>query len=288
MSWPFDPTTPHITPEANLDYLCRRTGFTREQLALPPVMVATFQRAAYDRLVGRTAAAIPPALRAVAAAGGSGSSGLSQFLVGALPRGGRSVAVTRLPIGAPATALALESAATRGVRVVLVCGAAGSLQPALPLGSTVVVTQAEREDGTSHHYLPVGDATVGDPALADLLEAAAREVGLTPGRGRSWTIDAPYRETAGAIQRHQASGVAVVEMEAATIFAVAAVRGARAGLIVAVSDELFHPWNPGFHLPVYADALVLAADAVLLAAEQTPTDADEGTTAAGVEPDRAN
>jgi nucleoside phosphorylase len=272
MSWPFDPTTPHITPEANLDYLCRRTGFTREQLALPPVMVATFQRAAYDRLVGRTAAAIPPAIQA--SVGLDGSSSLAQFLIGRLPRGGRPVTVVRLPIGAPATAIVLEGAIARGVRAALVCGAAGSLQPTLPLGSTVVVTQAEREDGTSHHYLPVGDPTAGDPALADLLEATARAVGLTPGRGRSWTIDAPYRETAGAIRRHQASGVAVVEMEAATIFAVAAVRGARAGLIVAVSDELFHPWNPGFHLPAYADALVSAADAVLLAAEQAPAEAE--------------
>jgi nucleoside phosphorylase len=270
MSWPFDPTTPHITPDANLDYLCRRTGLTRQQLALPPVLVATFQRAAYERLVDQTAAAIPAALQAIAASGGSGSAGLAQFLVGSLPRGGRPVAVTRLPIGAPATALILESAITRGVRVILVCGAAGSLQPTLPLGGAVVVDQAEREDGTSHHYLPAGDLTAGDPALADLLDAAARDVGLTPARGRSWTIDAPYRETAGAIARHQASGVAVVEMEAATIFAVATVRDARAGLIVAVSDELFHPWNPGFHLPVYADALLLAADAVLLVAERAP------------------
>ena len=92
------------------------------------------------------------------------------------------------------------------------------------------------------------------------------ELGLTPTVGRAWTIDAPFRETVGAIRRHQAAGVTVVEMEAAAIFAVAKVRGARAGLIVAVSDELFQPWNPGFHLPVYVDALTRAADAVLLAA----------------------
>ncbi|HEX5417211.1 MAG TPA: hypothetical protein VFZ25_16220, partial [Chloroflexota bacterium] len=73
--------------------------------------------------------------------------------------------------------------------------------------------------------------------------------------------------TAGAIARHRANGVAVVDMEASALFAVARVRGGRAGLIVAVSDELFRPWNPGFHLAVYRDALVQTADAVLDAAD---------------------
>ena len=50
-------------------------------------------------------------------------------------------------------------------------------------------------------------------------------------------------------------------MEAAAIFAVARVRGVRAGLIVAVSDELFgHEWKAAFKHPTYVDALPRAAD----------------------------
>ena len=50
-------------------------------------------------------------------------------------------------------------------------------------------------------------------------------------------------------------------MEAAAIFAVARVRGARAGLIVAVSDELFgHEWKAAFKHPTYMEALLRAAD----------------------------
>jgi uridine phosphorylase len=138
----------------------------------------------------------------------------------------------------------------------------------LPLGSTVVVTAAEREDGTSHHYLPAEEVVRADAAVVEALASAAQQLGATPARGRAWTIDAPFRETAAAIARHRAAGVAVVEMEAAAIFAVAQVRGARAGLLVVVSDELFHPWNPGFHLPGNVDALSRAADATLVAAEQ--------------------
>jgi purine-nucleoside phosphorylase len=267
MSWPFDTTTPHVTPEDLLAYQCRREGFERQQLALPSVMVATFQRASYARLVEETAADLPPGLQDRAVAGGTGVSGIESLLVGRLPRSKRPVAVTRFGVGAPATTLTMEVALARGVRTVLVCGSAGSLQPSLPLGSLVVVTASEREDGTSHHYLPAGEIVSADPVVTDGLTRAARELGLSPTEGRSWTIDAPFRETAGAIARHRAAGVAVVEMEAAAIFAVARVRDARAGLIVAVSDELFQPWNPGFHLPEYLEALTRAADAILLAAE---------------------
>ena len=43
---------------------------------------------------------------------------------------------------------------------------------------------------------------------------------------------------------------------------------ALAALIVAVSDELFDTWNPGFGHPAYVDALTRAADAAMDAAAQ--------------------
>ena len=58
--------------------------------------------------------------------------------------------------------------------------------------------------------------------------------------------------------------MAVVEMEAAAIFAVARVRGVRAALIVAVSDELFgQEWQIGFGDEPYLDSLERAADAAM-------------------------
>ena len=68
----------------------------------------------------------------------------------------------------------------------------------------------------------------------------------------------------GAIRRDSEANVCVFEMEAAAIFAVARVRGVRAALLVAVSDELFgHEWNVGFGHDVYLDSLVCAADAAM-------------------------
>ena len=43
-------------------------------------------------------------------------------------------------------------------------------------------------------------------------------------RGAAWTTDAPFRETAGAIEQCRARGILAVEMEAAALYAFARVR----------------------------------------------------------------
>ena len=261
MPWPYDPSPPHITPEMLLADRCKREGVTPEALALPPVLVATFQGASYRHLAARTRVTPPPVRQ-------DGTAVVGGTAIGKTPDAGHPIAVVRLPAGAPTAAVVLESAFVRGVQTVLVVGSAGSLRASLPLGSTVVVTDAVREEGTSYHYLPAGVPTFANAEISALLLQSAAACGAKPVRGPTWTTDAPFRETAGAIKRHQDAGVAVVEMEAAAIFAVAQVRGVRAGLLVAVSDELFVPWRPGFHDEPYLTALTRGIDAALLAAEQ--------------------
>ena len=228
--------------------MCRRAGLDKAQWALPPVMMATFQRAAWEQLVagiGEPAAA-PAGLGVPVLGRASATPGAALWL----------------PIGAPAAVLLLAIA--RGVRTVIVVGSAGSLRPDLPTGSAVVVTGAEREDGTSHHYLHAGDVVAADAELSEQLRRRADAAGLRPACGRAWTIDAPFRETVGAIRRHREEGVLVVEMEAAAIFALARVRGVRAGLMVAVSDELFGAtWHPAFDDERYRATLQAAARVVL-------------------------
>jgi hypothetical protein len=132
LSWPFDTSKPFITPGHGTEFQRRRHGLTPEEWALPPTLVATFQRDAYRLLERGGVDARNSADRAVGE-------------VDVVP-----CALTRIGIGAPATALLLEDSVARGVRSILVVGSAGSLQRHLPIGSTVIVTGAEREDGTSH------------------------------------------------------------------------------------------------------------------------------------------
>ncbi len=267
MSWPFETSEPRITPQGVLDFICERNGVTPADIALPPTLLGTFQFRTDQRLRSRTNAAPLPITseRPALAMGITNSLGT---LVGRTPRTGRQVAVAMVPVGAPAAAMLMEFAIARGVRNVLFCGSAGSLRPELPIGSVAVIDSAEREDGTSHHYLPAQEIVAADAELSSSLISTARTLGGEPVRGQTWTIDAPFRETLGAIERHQTAGIAVVDMEAAAIFAVAKVRGVRAGIIVAVSDEVFRPWAPGFHSGEFEAAQDLVADAVIEVAEE--------------------
>jgi uridine phosphorylase len=256
--WQFDPSAVLVTPQQHLDYIRRRRGLGEDGWRLPPALVGTFQQQAWVHLAARCG--IPDA----AARG-------AEVIPVAGTLDGVPVAAVRMMIGAPAAALTLEAAVARGVRDVVIVGSAGSLRDDLPIGSTVLVTGAEREDGTSHHYLPAGEVVAADAGLTDRLEASATARGLRPVRGRAWTIDAPFRETVAAIRRHREAGVLVVEMEAAAMFAVARVRGIRAALIVSISDELCHAeWRPGFDDPRYRESLLSAADAVLACAAGMP------------------
>lgn len=261
MSIPYDPSPPLVTPAQLIRERCRRAGISAESLRLPPVLVGTFQGASHRRLIERSGA-IPPPARS------DGTAVETGITIGETPGEGREIAVARLPAGAPAAVMALEEAIARGVRSILVVGSAGSLRPDLRIGSAVIVTAAVREEGTSHHYLPSGVQVRADPAIVGLLARCAPAAGLEPDKGPAWTTDAPFRETVGAVARHRGRGVRVVEMEAAAMFAVSRVRGARVGLLVAVSDELFDSWRPGFHEPGYLATLTRCTDLALLAAEQ--------------------
>ena len=50
------------------------------------------------------------------------------------------------------------------------------------------------------------------------------------------------------VRHYGAAGILAVEMELAALLAVAQVRGVRLAAVLAISDELFHPWTPGWHV----------------------------------------
>ena len=140
MSIPYDPSPPLVTPAQVLKEQCERQGVPAEALRLPPVLVGTFQGASFSHLIARVGAAQPSSRS-------DGTAIETGVTVGKTP-GGDPIAVARLPAGAPAAVIALEEAIARGVRSILVVGSSGSLQPDLPIGSTVIVTEAVREEGT--------------------------------------------------------------------------------------------------------------------------------------------
>jgi nucleoside phosphorylase len=74
------------------------------------------------------------------------------------------------------------------------------------------------------HYLPPAAFAEADPAL--IATIAAGLAGRQPPvrQGATWTTDAPFRETAAAIEAARAQGALAVEMEAAALYAFARAR----------------------------------------------------------------
>ena len=109
----------------------------------------------------------------------------------------------RLP-GAPVAAGRMENLIALGVRRFVSLGSAGGLQPDLDVGDLVVCTGAVRDEGVSYHYLADHVEVSPDPTLTAALSA---ELHGPIRAGRTWTIDAPYRETVAEVHHYRADGV---------------------------------------------------------------------------------
>ena len=141
-------------------------------------------------------------------------------------------------LGAPISAALLEQAIALGCRKFIVCGGCGVLDKDLALGNLVVVTAAVRDEGVSYHYLPPTREVKAHPAGVTGISAVLTRRGLPHRLGKTWTTDAPYRETPAKVAARRAEGCSVVEMEAAALMAVAAYRGAILGQVLYSGDDL--------------------------------------------------
>lgn len=152
---------------------------------------------------------------------------------------GKSVAaVGRFGIGAPVVAVLTEDFAAFGATRFCALGMVGGLQPAMQAGDLVVCTQAIRDEGASHHYLPAAKHVAASEALTRRLCQSLDADNIAYSTGTTWTTDAPYRETRREITHFQTEGVKTVEMEAAALFAVAQYCGVDAAAAFAVGDTL--------------------------------------------------
>ncbi|MCJ7703601.1 MAG: hypothetical protein MUO62_18625 [Anaerolineales bacterium] len=102
-------------------------------------------------------------------------------------------------------------------------------------------TRAVRDEGTSYHYLPPGREVQAHPQAVAAIETTLQSHQIPYITGKTWTTDAPYRETHQNVQRRREEGCLVVEMEAAAFFAVAQFRGVILGQILYGGDFLNSP-----------------------------------------------
>lgn len=154
---------------------------------------------------------------------------------------GHPVSVQATGMGCPSAAIVIEELIQLGCDRLIRIGTCGGLQQDLELGDTVIAISAVPADATSRHY------TGGEPhaptahfGLTHGAIHAARGLGIRPHVGAIASSDTFYDPDPGRHIRWAERGVLAVEMEAAVLFTIGALRAVRTACILTVSDLVGH------------------------------------------------
>lgn len=145
---------------------------------------------------------------------------------------GEALTIQSTGMGGPSSAIVITELLELGARTLLRVGTCGGLAAGLALGQLIVAEEAVAADGTSR-ALGAGPRVPASPGLLERLRTAA---GASSRHGAVVSTDLFYDGPAGSEERWAAEGALVVEMEAATLFTLAARNGFEAGTLLTVSD----------------------------------------------------
>src|SRR3954453_2736159 len=151
---------------------------------------------------------------------------------------GQTVGIVACAVGAPFAVLVAEELFASGCRLLLSLTSAGQIIPAGPTPYFVVIDRALRDEGTSYHYAAPSEYAEADAVLVALADDALKAANLRAIVGPTWTTDAPFRETAEAIEAARQRGILAVEMEAAALYTFGRVRQASVLCIAHVTNTL--------------------------------------------------
>jgi DeoD family purine-nucleoside phosphorylase len=150
---------------------------------------------------------------------------------------GRPVSVQATGMGCPSAAIVIEELVQLGVKRMLRVGTCGGLQPDLELGDLVVAISAIPADATARHLVGTDQhVPTASWALVHGAVHVAKEIGQPMRIGPIVSSDLFYNPDEGQYARWSSRGILGVEMEAAVLFTLGALRGFAAGCLLTVSD----------------------------------------------------
>jgi len=155
---------------------------------------------------------------------------------------GEKVSVCSTGIGGPSAAIAVEELFSLGVRTFIRVGTAGGINMKVESGDLVIAMSAVRQEGTALHYAPIEYPATANFDVTLALKTAAENMGIPNHCGVVQCKDSFYGQHSPELspvsyelfskwESWKRLGVLASEMEAATVFTVAAALGARAGAV---------------------------------------------------------
>ena len=124
-------------------------------------------------------------------------------------------------VGASFAVLVAEELFVSGCQLLISVTSSGMILPKQKPPFFVLIERAWRDEGTSYHYMQPSDYSYINREILAMLEDAFSELTIPVNRGATWTTDAPFRETAIAIEQAKSLGILAVEMEASALYAFA-------------------------------------------------------------------
>lgn len=149
----------------------------------------------------------------------------------------RPVSVQATGMGAPSAAIVVEELVALGARTLLRVGTCGAVRPDVALGELLVVQAAVPADGTTQRLVGAAPhAPAADYGLLRATVAAAEAAGAAVRVGVVASCDVFYDPDPEYFAAMGRRGVLAVEMEAAVVLTLGALRGVAAGCALVVSD----------------------------------------------------
>jgi len=171
------------------------------------------------------------------------------------------------PLGGPASANLIEELQYNGIKKFIACGSCGCLDSNINIRDTYFVpTDAIRDEGLSYHYLPASRTIETDPEVNEALFQSLTKFNQKYTTGRTWTIDAIYRETPNRTARRKQEGAIGVEMECSSLCAVAKYNNLQFGELLYFTDSVSHEtweWRLYDKVKLRTHVLNICIDAIM-------------------------
>ncbi len=181
---------------------------------------------------------------------------------------GQRVSVQSSGMGCPSAGIVIEELTQLGVKKILRVGTCGGLQPDLSIGDLIVALSATPADATATHL--IGGEPHAPTADWELIHGAvhhAKALGKKVRVGGVVSSDVFYNPDRGQYQRWSDRGILAVEMEAAMLFTLGALKKIQTGCLLIVSDVVVE----GEFKRITDDELRAAVDRVTRVALATAT-----------------
>lgn len=154
-------------------------------------------------------------------------------------------------MGAPALSIKMEELIALGVKTFVAVGTAGTLMTKHPIGEFIIASKALAEDGVAHLYLKNKNFALPDTRLTELWNCFAKKHALPDfHEAGTWSFSTMFKETPADIVRVTQQGYDVVEMEAATLYAISEEKRVQALSFFVISDSISQEdWIPHIKEP---------------------------------------